>query len=67
MVCERGMWEGECRYVIPIHCYSTITTRLGLGIAQRNDIKSGGGAWEADIFPSDKQKLRIKYLHTAIT
>ena len=42
MVCERGMWEGECRYVIPIHCYSTITTRLGLGIAPRNDIKSGG-------------------------
>ena len=35
-----------------IHCYSTITTRLGLGIAPRNDIKSGGGAWEADIFPS---------------
>ena len=51
----------------PIHCYSTITTRLGLGIAPRNDIKSGGGAWEADIFPSGKQKLRIKYLHTAIT
>ena len=45
-----------CEVVIPIHCYSTITTRLGLGIAPRNDIKSGGGAWEADIFLSGKQK-----------
>ena len=58
MVCERGMWEGECRYVIPIHCYSTITTRLGLGIAPRNDIKSGGGAWEADIFPIRQAKMK---------
>ena len=41
----------------PIHCYSTITTRLGLGIAPRNDIKSGGGAWGLTSFvPAAKMK-----------